>query len=114
VTDQQSFENVENWMKDIEEHASEKTLKFLVGNKGDLVARKSVSTQVASILAQKHQMSFLETSAKDNMNVDAVFLAVTEELLATIGTNVRPSSPPSSPPITLSQPQPPPQSRKCC
>ena len=36
ITDKSSFENVENWIKQIHEHASSDVIKVLVGNKSDL------------------------------------------------------------------------------
>ena len=36
ITDKNSFENVENWIKQIHEHASSDVIKVLVGNKSDL------------------------------------------------------------------------------
>jgi small GTP-binding protein len=36
VTDERSFQNVKNWMKQIEQHASENVNKMLIGNKCDV------------------------------------------------------------------------------
>ena len=37
VTDEKSFSNIRNWIKSIEQHASESVDKSLIGNKCDLV-----------------------------------------------------------------------------
>ena len=36
VTDEASFSNIRNWMKNIEQHASDNVVKVLVGNKCDM------------------------------------------------------------------------------
>lgn len=36
VTDEASFNNIRNWMKNIEQHASDSVVKVLVGNKCDM------------------------------------------------------------------------------
>lgn len=36
VTDEASFTNIRNWMKNIEQHASDNVVKVLVGNKSDM------------------------------------------------------------------------------
>ena len=35
VTDEQSFNNIRNWMRQIQQHASENVNKVLIGNKCD-------------------------------------------------------------------------------
>ena len=45
VTDQESFNNVKQWLNEINRYASENVNKLLVGNKCDLTTRRVVSTQ---------------------------------------------------------------------
>lgn len=40
VTDDKSFANIRNWIRNIEQHASENVNKILIGNKCDLVDKK--------------------------------------------------------------------------
>ncbi len=42
VTDEKSFNNIRNWIKNIEQHASESVNKILVGNKCDLLDQKVI------------------------------------------------------------------------
>ena len=44
-TSEESFENVRNWVKQIEQHAMPNVKKILVGNKADLEDHKMISTQ---------------------------------------------------------------------
>jgi Ras-related protein Rab-8A len=36
ITDEASFSNIRNWMKNIEQHASDSVVRVLVGNKNDM------------------------------------------------------------------------------
>ena len=40
VTYRKSFMNISNWLKNIEQHASEGVIKFLVGNKCDMESQR--------------------------------------------------------------------------
>jgi Ras-related protein Rab-1A len=48
-TDQESFNNVKQWMGEIDRYACENVNKLLVGNKTDLVNEKVVDTQTAKV-----------------------------------------------------------------
>lgn len=49
VTDQESFNNVKQWLNEIDRYANENVNKLLVGNKSDLTAKKVVDTQTAKV-----------------------------------------------------------------
>lgn len=72
IADRKSFQNVENWLKQIQIHASADVNVVLVGNKCDLTER-DVTTIEGQQLAQKHSLQFFETSAKEGTNVNEVF-----------------------------------------
>jgi len=36
ITDKQTFKDIDNWLSEVEKHASENVNKLLVGNKSDL------------------------------------------------------------------------------
>ena len=40
VTDEKSFGNIRNWIRNIEQHATENVNKMLIGNKCDMVDKK--------------------------------------------------------------------------
>jgi Ras-related protein Rab-8A len=40
VTDEQSFQNIRNWIRNIEQHAADNVDKILVGNKCDMISEK--------------------------------------------------------------------------
>lgn len=49
MTDQDSFNNVKQWLSEIDRYASENVNKLLVGNKSDLTANKVVSYETAKV-----------------------------------------------------------------
>ena len=80
VTDQNSFKNIRNWIKQIEANAQTNVCKVLVGNKCDKPDRV-VTEEEGKKLAEDFSMSFFETSAKTNQNVNEVFNFLTQEIL---------------------------------
>ena len=73
ITDKDSFEHIDIWLKEIENHAKENVLKLLVGNKCDLNAERVVSTEEATALAKKYNIEYIETSAKNTINTNELF-----------------------------------------
>ena len=49
VTDQESFNNVKQWLNEIDRYASENVNKLLVGNKCDLTDNRVVSYDTAKV-----------------------------------------------------------------
>lgn len=69
VTKQESFENVKTWMNSIYKHADPSIAKVLVGNKIDLEDERVVSKSEGMKLAHEHGMEYIETSARENINI---------------------------------------------
>jgi len=80
VTEMESFNNVKQWLHEIDRYASEGVNKLLVGNKSDLVTKKQVETQTAKDLADSLSIPFLETSAKSATNVEQAFMTMASEI----------------------------------
>jgi GTPase SAR1 family protein len=102
VTDKQSFEHIQAWREEIDLTCPQNVLKVLVGNKGDLTENKQVETEVAAEFAERYMMTFIETSAIADINIEAVFSALVEELL-----DPPPSKPGQTSPEPLPAPAPP-------
>ncbi|XP_068651849.1 ras-related protein RABD1-like [Aristolochia californica] len=86
VTERESFNNVKQWLSEIDRYASDSVCKLLVGNKCDLVEKKVVDTQTAQAFADELGIPFLETSAKDSINVEETFLTMVGEIKKRLGT----------------------------
>lgn len=82
VTDEASFQHIRDWMKNIEEHASENVNKILLGNKCDLVEKKVVDAQRAKKLAEEYGIELVETSAKNNIGVEESFFKIARAIKA--------------------------------
>nr|XP_057940850.1 protein ENTREP3 isoform X2 [Doryrhamphus excisus] len=81
ITDDKSFENIQNWMKSIKENASAGVSRMLLGNKCDIEAKRKVTKETGEKLAKDHGIRFFETSAKSSINVEESFLALARDIL---------------------------------
>ncbi|RUS91512.1 hypothetical protein EGW08_000733 [Elysia chlorotica] len=81
-----TFMAIPRWLEDVKRYAGTNVVQLLVGNKCDLDDLREVSTEEAKNLA--HSQSFIgavETSAKENTNVDDTFLKMAKELKRRFG-----------------------------
>uniref|UniRef100_UPI00398F2F81 ras-related protein Rab-39B-like n=1 Tax=Pristiophorus japonicus TaxID=55135 RepID=UPI00398F2F81 len=79
VTNRKSFENIREWLNEVNAHVfPNKTIFVLVGHKSDLTDERDVSSEEAERLAEALGLSYIETSAKNNSNVDQAFIKLTE------------------------------------
>ncbi|KAM9294696.1 ras-related protein Rab-13 [Gastrophryne carolinensis] len=81
ITDERSFENIQNWMKSIKENAAAGVQRMLLGNKCDMESRRKVPRERGEKLAKEHGIRFFETSAKSSQNVDEAFNALATDIL---------------------------------
>jgi len=79
-TDRESFNNVKQWMGEIDRYACENVNKLLVGNKCDLVDQKTVDTATAKEFADSYGIPFIETSAKTAHNVEKCFVQMATDI----------------------------------
>ena len=86
VTDQESFNNVKQWLHEIDRYAAENVNKLLVGNKSDLSGKRVVSTEQGKEFADSLGIEFLETSAKTSTNVEQAFLTMASQIKARMKT----------------------------
>jgi small GTP-binding protein len=77
VTQESTFKNIRNWVKDIHENSNigDKQSLFLIGNKIDLPDRVISKTQ-AEELAKELNIQFCEISCKINMNINEVMARI--------------------------------------
>lgn len=81
VTSTESFDHVNDWLKEVNRYAAEGTVKLLVGNKCDRTVDKVVTEEQAKEFADELGIAFLETSAKSSKNVEEAFLTMAGELI---------------------------------
>mmetsp|Transcript_26967 Transcript_26967/g.57347 ORF Transcript_26967/g.57347 Transcript_26967/m.57347 type:complete len:215 (-) Transcript_26967:355-999(-) len=81
TTSSDSFDHVNDWLKEVNRYASEGTCKLLVGNKCDRTSDRAVTAERAKEFADDLGVAFLETSAKTAKNVEEAFLTMAGELI---------------------------------
>jgi small GTP-binding protein len=80
VTDLESFNNVKQWLHEIDRYASDNVNKLLVGNKSDLTTKRAVSFDQAKEFADSLGIEFVETSAKNSTNVEKAFMMMASQI----------------------------------
>lgn len=74
ITRRETFEQVLSWLEDARAHSSSFEMAVvLCGNKSDLEHRRQVPRAEGESFAEQHGLMFIETSAKDGVNVDEAF-----------------------------------------
>ena len=84
ITNKQTFQHCENWLKEIKENGDKDVTIILVGNKSDLEKERQVSKEDAEKFAEMNGLIFLETSAKEAKNIYEVFKVSAEKILNNI------------------------------
>lgn len=73
VTNEESFNSVQDWVTQIKTYSWDNAQVILVGNKSDMEAERVVTYDRGKQLADQLGLEFFETSAKENINVKNVF-----------------------------------------
>lgn len=87
LTDPDSFKNVNYWMANIQQHAGDKVVKILIGNKADLAdagdgSERAISHEQGAAMAKEYGFShFYETSAKTGAHVHEAFNSLAMDIV---------------------------------
>eukprot|EP01103_Thecamoeba_quadrilineata_P008322 TRINITY_DN1808_c0_g1_i1.p1 TRINITY_DN1808_c0_g1~~TRINITY_DN1808_c0_g1_i1.p1 ORF type:complete len:198 (+),score=25.40 TRINITY_DN1808_c0_g1_i1:57-650(+) len=99
VANLQSYQNVIQWLVEIERYAGEQSpVIVLIGNKCDLSKDRAVNMSEAQNFAEEKGIRFLETSAELLTNVDEAFMIVAREVMNKFEFKFT-TSPPTSPSV---------------
>jgi len=85
ITNRKSYEGVPYWFNQVNKEADLNSVKLLIGNKSDLTDQRQVPTEEAEKFADEHGVTFLETSAKDAVNIEAAFRTLSEQCIQNFG-----------------------------
>ena len=80
VTNRESFENINQWINEVQRLSSEAQL-VLVANKIDLSDKAKVTSEEGKSLALQFGIPFFEVSAKSNSNIDECILTIAKTLV---------------------------------
>ncbi|RNA09299.1 ras-related Rab-30 [Brachionus plicatilis] len=81
ISNQPSFDRLPEWLRELRQHINDRVTLILVGNKSDLTESREIPYHIGELFAQRHNMRFIETSAKESANVEQIFTELTETLL---------------------------------
>jgi len=88
LTDRASFSNVKQWMTEIDRYACQSVNRLLIGNKADLKEKRVMSPTEGKEFADSLGITYLETSAKSNENVEQAFVTMSREIRKKQGTTL--------------------------
>ncbi|XP_055304175.1 ras-related protein Rab-21 [Sitodiplosis mosellana] len=81
ITDEDSFQKVKNWVKELKKMLGSEIVLTIVGNKIDLNKDRTVPFETAEGYAQSVGAMHFETSAKNNVGVEDLFLGLTNMMI---------------------------------
>lgn len=94
ITQEKSFENIKNWIRNIEENASTDVEKMLLGNKCELNEKRQVTKERGEQLAVEYGIKFFETSAKNSINVEEAFNTLARDIKIKMEKRLEANNPP--------------------
>eukprot|EP00826_Nyctotherus_ovalis_P046423 TRINITY_DN5244_c0_g1_i1.p1 TRINITY_DN5244_c0_g1~~TRINITY_DN5244_c0_g1_i1.p1 ORF type:complete len:207 (-),score=61.08 TRINITY_DN5244_c0_g1_i1:159-779(-) len=82
LTDKESFDHVEEWLKEVEKHSQPgETVRMLIGNKSDLKAEVKVTPEDIQNFTKRTGIPVVETSAKSGAKIEEAFATITRKLM---------------------------------
>ena len=98
ITNKESFNNIIKWYDDVISYSGHRAKKLLIGNKNDMKDSVKVTNNEIQKFVKQNSLKFIETSAKENINVEEAFQKIinliidkmpNNELLEEFGTNAK-------------------------
>ena len=80
VTNPKTFDNVKSWISQIREEASQNVVIYIAGNKIDMEEDRKIKKEDGQKLADEYGFPFVETSAKDGININETFEDLVEKI----------------------------------
>ena len=80
ITNEQTFEKVDEWYQRVKETANTEVSFILVGNKCDLESSRSISKEKGEEKAKSLNCPFFETSALSEINIKEIFNALFDNI----------------------------------
>ncbi|XP_048021035.1 ras-related protein Rab-31 isoform X2 [Megalobrama amblycephala] len=103
-----SFQTLKKWVKELKEHGPEDIVVAIAGNKNDLGDIREVPTKEAKDFAESIAAIFMETSARNAVNIEELFQKISRQIPPLENTDAD-----SQESFKLTR-QPPPSTKRCC
>ncbi|XP_014245117.1 ras-related protein Rab-21 [Cimex lectularius] len=81
ITDEDSFQKVKNWVKELKKMLGSEICLTIAGNKIDLQKDRNVPIETAEKYAESVGASHFHTSAKQNSGIEEMFLELTQRMM---------------------------------
>ena len=81
ITDRKSFEELSQWLTEVHSLCEANAVVELIGNKTDLAGKRVVSESEALDFCERHQLEYIETSAKGGDNVRESFVRMAAKIM---------------------------------
>ena len=91
ITNEKSFNNLNNWVQMIKEECGPHMTIIIVGNKNDLIEQRKINEEEVIAYANKQKLDYIETSCKTGENVKKAVTILCEKILETKEINEDPS-----------------------
>jgi small GTP-binding protein len=77
INNEESFKDIDMWLKELRTHASPDVKVFLIGNKIDLENERKITKEQGEEFSKKNCINkFTETSAKNGINAQSTFIEI--------------------------------------
>ncbi len=81
ITNKGSFENLPNWLKEVNKHCRTPYTGFLVGNKIDLSEFRIIKFETAKEYAESLELEYIETSAREGIGISELIELLTNNII---------------------------------
>lgn len=82
ITSRESFERINYWLNQVNQFNNKNCQKVIIGNKADLEVSRQVKQEELGNIGEKYDISVMETSAKENINILQCFEVMATEMMA--------------------------------
>ncbi|TNN78643.1 Ras-related protein Rab-22A [Liparis tanakae] len=80
ITKEESFQTLKNWVKELRQHGPPNIVVAIAGNKCDLSDAREVPEKDAKDYADSIHAIFVESSAKNAININEVFIEISRRI----------------------------------
>lgn len=81
ITNKESFQNITNWLQEIEKYKKDDIEIIIIGTKNDMMYKREVDITSISDFINKYKYTYIETSAKNGNNVENAFIKIINQIM---------------------------------